>query len=164
MCYLYSQLAPYTYFIGICKSNIGARSLIKKKNNSEKSLCKSKDFIELQNLALDISEMISIRKNEYYDHLSKKLISPNISAKNYRLILKSFHKSTNVLLIPPPLLVNNKIGSDFTEKANFFNDFFASQCTPISNNSELPSRKYCRTNKDYTNSISKMIMLLSLGT
>ena len=39
----------------------------------------------------------------------------------------------------PPLLVNNKIVSDFTEKANLFNDFFATQCTPLSNNSILPS-------------------------
>ena len=29
--------------------------------------------------------------------------------------------------------------SDFTEKANLFNNFFATQCTPLSNNSILPS-------------------------
>ena len=29
--------------------------------------------------------------------------------------------------------------SNFTEKANLFNDFFATQCTPLSNNSVLPS-------------------------
>ena len=29
--------------------------------------------------------------------------------------------------------------SDFTEKANLFNDFFATQCTPLSNNSVLTS-------------------------
>ena len=29
--------------------------------------------------------------------------------------------------------------SDFTEKANLFNDFFVTQCTPLSNNSVLPS-------------------------
>ena len=28
--------------------------------------------------------------------------------------------------------------SNFTEKANLFNDFFATQCTPLSNNSVLP--------------------------
>ena len=28
---------------------------------------------------------------------------------------------------------------DFTEKANLFNDFFATQCTPLSNNSVLTS-------------------------
>ena len=39
--------------------------------------------MELQNLAFDISEMISIRKDEYYYHLSKKLNNPNTSAKTY---------------------------------------------------------------------------------
>ena len=39
--------------------------------------------MELQNLVFDISEMISIRKDEYYDHLSKKLNNPNTSVKTY---------------------------------------------------------------------------------
>ena len=39
----------------------------------------------------------------------------------------------------PPLLVNNKIVSDFTKKANLFNDFFATQCTPLTNSSVLSS-------------------------
>ena len=72
--------------------------------------------------------------------------NPNTSVKTYWSILKSFYKGTNVLLIPP-LLVNNKTASDFTEKTNLFNDFFASQCTLISNNSVLPSRKSFKTNK-----------------
>ena len=49
-------------------------------------------------------------------------------------------------MIPPPL-VNNEIVSDFTGKANLFNNFFASQCTPISNSSTLPSRNIFKTNK-----------------
>ena len=38
-----------------------------------------------------------------------------------------------------PLLINNKILSGFTEKVNLFNDFFATQCTPLPNSSVLPS-------------------------
>ena len=38
-----------------------------------------------------------------------------------------------------PLLINNKILSDFTEKVNLFNDFFATQCTPLPSSSVLPS-------------------------
>ena len=100
-------------------------------------------------------ELISIRKEEYYNNLSKKLNynnlsknfnDPNTSVKTYWLILKSFYKGNMVPLIPP-LLVNNKIVSDFTEKANLFNDFFASQCTLISNSSILPSRNFFKTNK-----------------
>ena len=39
-------------------------------------------------------------------------------------------------IIPPPL-INNKLVSDFEVKANYFNDFFASQCTPLNNNSKI---------------------------
>ena len=72
--------------------------------------------------------------------LPKKLNNPNTSAKTYWSILKSFYKGTKIPIIPP-ILVNNKIVSDFTEKANTFNDILASQCTPNSNNSALPSIK-----------------------
>ena len=96
---------------------------IKNKINFKKSLSRSKSFIGLQNLAIVISELISIRKEEYYNNLSKKLNDPNTSAKTYWSILKSFYKGTRVPLIPP-LLVNNKILSDLNEKANLFNDIF----------------------------------------
>ena len=118
---------------------------IKNKINLKKSLSRSKNLIGLQNLAIEISELISIRKEEYYNNLPKKCNDPNTNAKTYWLILKSFYKGNIVPLIPPPL-VNNKIVSDFTGKANFFNNFFASQCTPISN-SILPSRNIFKTNK-----------------
>ena len=45
--------------------------------------------MELQNLAYDISEMISVRKNEYYDHLQKKFKNPSTNAKTYWSILES---------------------------------------------------------------------------
>ena len=61
-----------------------------------------------------------------------------------KYILKSFYNDSKIPLIPP-LLVNNKIVSDFTEKANLFNDFFATQCTPLSNNTILPSAIFFKT-------------------
>ena len=99
-----------------------------------------------ETIAIEISELISLRNEEYYNNPSKKLNQPNNSAKTYWSILKSCYKGKRVPLIPP-FLVNNKIVSDFTEKVNFLNIFFASQCTPISNSSILPSRKNFKTNK-----------------
>ena len=52
-------------------------------------------------------------------------------------ILKSFYNDSKIPLIHQ-LLLSNKIVPDFTEKANIFNDFFATQCTLLSNNSILP--------------------------
>ena len=37
----------------------------------------------------------------------------------------------------PPLLINNELISDFKMKANQFNSFLASHCTPLNNNSKV---------------------------
>ena len=97
---------------------------IKNKIKLNKSLHKSNNFIEIQKLSTEISDMILKRKEKYYHHLSLKLNNPNTNAKTYWSILKSFYNNTKVSLIPL-LLVNNKIVYDFIKKANLFNDFFA---------------------------------------
>ena len=80
---VFSNYIPYKYIIIDDKNPPWMTKAIKDKINSQKSLSKSKNFIELQNLAFDISEMISMRKDEYYDHLSKKLNNSNTSVKTY---------------------------------------------------------------------------------
>ena len=49
---------------------------VKDQINLKSTLYKSKRFMELQNLSTEISDMISIRKEEYYVHLSKNSITP----------------------------------------------------------------------------------------
>ena len=39
----------------------------------------------------------------------------------------------------PLLLVNNSFVTDFKEKANLFNESFCKQCTPVANDSTLPT-------------------------
>ena len=48
-----------------------------------------------------------------------------------------------------PLLHQDKFVTDFKEKANIFNNFFADQCSVVSNNSQLPV-----TNKKIHKSLS----------
>ena len=102
--------------------------------------------MELQNFSSEISETISIRK-EYYVHFPNKLNHPSTRSKIYWSILNSFYKGSKVPLIPL-LLVNDKIVSDFTEKANLFNVFFSSYCTPISSNSVYFSVNTLQPTKD----------------
>ena len=109
----------------------------KNKINLKRSLSKSNKFIEIQMWSTEISTMILKRKEKNYHDLSMKLNDLKTSAKTYWSIVKSFYNDSKI--VNPPLLVNNKIVSDFTEKANLFNDFFAAQCTPLPNNSILPS-------------------------
>ena len=81
--------------------------------------------------------MILERKEDYYCVLSDKLNDPHTSAKSYWSILKILYNGKKIPLIPP-ILINSKLISNVKGKANDLNAFFASQCTPVSNNSTLP--------------------------
>ena len=89
-------------------------------------------------------QMISERKKEYYDQLSKKLNDPLTTSKTYWSIFKTFYSGTKIPLIPP-IIIDNKVIRNFREKANVFNIFFALQCMAIVNDSILPSTIIYRT-------------------
>ena len=118
---------------------------IKKKIMAKKYTCKSFNankknydaYLKLQTITTELSEMILKRKEDYYRLLSDKLNDPHTSAKSYWSILKTLYNGKKIPLIPP-ILINNKLISNFKEKGNYFIAFFASQCTPISNDSTLP--------------------------
>ena len=74
--------------------------------------------------------MISEKKKEYYDQHSKKLNDPWTSSEAYWSILKTFYSSTKVPLISP-IVIDNKEITNIREKANFFNNFYASQCMTL---------------------------------
>ena len=76
--------------------------------------------------------MISKRKKEYYDQLSKKRNGSLTGSKAHWSILKAFYSGAKIILIPP-IIMGNKVIKNFREKANFLNNFFTSQCTPIVN-------------------------------
>ena len=71
--------------------------------------------------------------------------------------------------IIPPLLINNKLISDFEVKANNFNDFFTSQCTPLINISKIPETQSYVTNTKLMSAkfegkdISNIILLLDVS-
>ena len=60
-----------------------------------------------------------------------------IVPKTYWAILKTFVNGSKIPLIPP-LLVDNKLVTDFLDKANLLNNFSAEQGTPVSNYSTVP--------------------------
>ena len=70
--------------------------------------------------------------------MGKRLNDPSTSAKSYWTILKTFYNKRKIPLIPT-LLVNNSFVTDFKEKTNLFNEFFCKQCTPVANDSTLPT-------------------------
>ena len=92
----------------------------------------------LQSLTSEISSYISKCKNDYFIRLGKKLGDPSRSIKTYWATLRTLWNGKKVPHIPP-LLVNDKLITEFEAKAIIFNKYFASQCTAINNNSVLPS-------------------------
>ena len=76
-------------------------------------------------------------KKKYYERISSKLSNPNTAPKTYWSILKSLYCDKKIPVIPP-LFHNNSFITNFKEKAEMFNRFFANQCSLKVNESTLP--------------------------
>ena len=68
--------------------------------------------------------------------MTNKQINTQKCSKAYWSLLKSFLNNKKIPLIPP-LFQENRFITDFKEKAELFNSFFAKQCSLIRNDSEL---------------------------
>ena len=97
----------------------------------------------------ELNELVSPTKTSYNENLAKKLNDPTIQATSYWTILKSFYNSKKIPLIPP-LLINDKFVTDIKTKAIIFNKLFAEQCTPLKNDSVLPTSQHVQPNQDCT--------------
>ena len=68
-------------------------------------------------------------------------MTPKPAQKRTSQFKKNFHNGKKVPLIPQLFInnyiINNKLEPDFKLKANFFNKFFADNCTLIQNNSVI---------------------------
>ena len=98
------------------------------------------DFILLEKLITELNDLIFSTKTLYYENLAKKLNNPLLQTKTYWSILKTFYNNKKIPQIPP-LLEDDKFVTDMKTKADIFNKFFAEQCTPLKNDSKLPSNQ-----------------------
>ena len=85
----------------------------------------------LQNL---IQETLERCKRKYYKNISKNICSKVITTKYYWSILKT-KKITCIL----PVICDHKFVTNFSERADLCNCFFAKQCSIIDNRGVLPS-------------------------
>ena len=76
----------------------------------------------------------------YHENLAKTLNNPLLQAKTYWSILKSFYNDRKVPIILPPL-IDDKFVTYIQTKRNIFNKFFADQCQPLNNASDLPTNQ-----------------------
>ena len=72
-------------------------------------------------------------------------MDPTTSPKTYWSILKTVLNNKKIPCIPP-IYHNNNYITDFKEKAQIFNDFFAKQCRLAENSSKIPTNFFKKTN------------------
>ena len=100
----------------------------------------------MRSLQQRLRDLIDDSKQKYFLRLSQKLTTIQKSIKAYWALLKIFLNNRKIPVIPP-LFHNNKFITDFKEKAELFNSFFAKQCSLIKNESKLPPRLHFLTDK-----------------
>ena len=97
-----------------------------------------------------------------------KLSNPKTSSKAYWSILKSFVNDKKIPIILP-LYQNGTFITDFCQKAELFNSFFAEQCSILQNSSKRPTNLAPRTDQSLTSinfskdDILKIIQNLNLN-
>ena len=107
------------------------------------------------------------QNNSEYGHLSRSA-NPVTSSKTYWSILKTSLNNKKSSFIPP-LFHENKFITNFKEKDELLNTYFASQCTFLNNSSVLHNNLAKLTNKSLdsinfsTDDISKIINNLDLN-
>ena len=77
-------------------------------------------------------------------------MKPSTSPKTYCSVLKYFYNNKKIPCIPP-IFDENRFVTNFKEKTELFNSFFAKQCSIIDNSSEIPSFLHPKTEKSLSN-------------
>ena len=85
----------------------------------------------------DGSKLIEDAKRNYFLKVGQTLANPETSSKTYWTLINTVLNKVKIPIIPP-LLENGLFVTDFTEKAQLFNDYFILQCTTIDTGSEIP--------------------------
>ena len=123
--------------------------IIEKNTVSKKSKKNPNKQIKVRSLQRQLKILLEKSKRRYFFNLSKKLTNLKTSAKAYWSILKGLLANKKIPCIPP-ILHESKFITNFKEKAELFNSFFAKQCSILDTGSSLPPSLYKYTN----NSIS----------
>ena len=120
--------------------NSKIKGLIQEKNIAKKCYFQNNEDIQLfrrfqcfQNLLIATTEK---SKEQFYSRIWNKLIDPTTSSKAHCSITETFFKKRPCI---PPIYHNNNYITNFKEKAQIFNNFFAKQRTLIDHTSKLPT-------------------------
>ena len=117
------------------------KKFLRKKNHAYKTFVRNGqpgDKLEgIQKMTSDGAKMIENAKQNYLRKTGQTLANPGTSRKTYWSLINTLLNKAKIPIIPP-LLENGLFITDFTEKAQLFNDYFILQCTTIDTGSGLP--------------------------
>ena len=114
------------------------RSKLTKKYHSNLT-ANNKEVLDFQ--AKECTPPIIESRERYIAKRSAKLDNSQIVPETYWSIINKLLSNKKTRIVPP-VLVNGELVSDFEQKANLFNNNFASQCTPIKTGRKIPNFSY----------------------
>ena len=118
------------------------KKFLKKKNRAYKNFIKNgmpdDKSAGMQQMVENGRRMIEEAKRNYFLKVGRTLANPETSKKTYWSLLNNVLHKARIPIIPP-LLENNSCITDFSEKAQVFNDYFMLQCSTIDTGSILPN-------------------------
>ena len=132
------------WFNGKIKSLINEK--IRTYNAFRKNTVNSLFRKNLSSLQQWLRDLIDNSKQKCFSRLIQKLNTIQKSTNAYWALLNIFLNNRKIPVIPP-LFHNNKFATDFKEKAELLNSFFAKQCSLIKNDSKIPTRFCSLTEK-----------------
>ena len=111
---------------------------------------------------------------EFQEITKNVVLLKNLKQRLNFVIQKTTHANfAKITSIIPPLQIRDTLISRFKKKANIFNTFFASQCIPLNNDSNVPYCQRCMTianmssikfeNKDIFTVIKPLDLCKALG-
>ena len=117
------------------KKNCAHRNFVRSGQPNEK---KEGYGREIQKMVSEGSKLIEDAKRNYFLKAGNTLTNPGTSRKRYWSLINTILNKAKIPIIPP-LLENGLFITDFTEKAQLFNDYFILQCTTIDTDGEIPT-------------------------
>ena len=119
----------------------GCQKISEEKNHAYANFVKNgqpDDKLEgIQKVISDGAKLTEDAKKNYLRKIGQILANPGTSGKTYWSLINPVLNKAKLSIIPP-LLENELFITDFTEKAQTFNDYFILQCTTIDSGSEIP--------------------------
>ena len=118
------------------------KKFLRKKSHAYQSFVKNgrpdDRLLGIKSMISEGAKMIDKAKQNYFRKAGQTLATPGISSKKYWSLLNTVLNKAKIPIIPP-LLENGLFVTDFTEKAQLFNNYFLLQCTTMDTGSAIPS-------------------------